>query len=447
MSKNAAQTPTGESTALPCSAETSRTASATAHVRHHPPKTASTSQDGSAVSVVATSPPKSSPNRSQTAVGDPRQNNTFGAVAERVKANGFVVMPVKGKAPFISSFNEFWKKQPSVATVRKWAKQHGAENTGLCLGDLVALDIDIDDEERAQEVRALVTSRLGPSSFVRIGREPRCALLYRISRLQAESVPVSCSVGTGTMGKVELLGAGRQLVIFGEHPEALVPYRWPELSPLGNGVADVPVTDIEALDRLMLELGRYLEQAASITAQPHEVHELPRRYTVDYQPEIGERDKYLFWFAREEAPNASSLKDLELAVLDRNAGIPSPLSTKQAKEKAKSAWRLKEQGSLWRSGTKSPLIMPAPRETLEAKAKGLSSAACKLYLVLAATRYSRADFAIAQQATAEALNMGKPTVVRAIAELISSGLLEDTGGTRRVAQRHRPAKLYRFPAQ
>jgi hypothetical protein len=74
----------------------------------------------------------------------------------------------------------------------------------------------------------------------------------------------------------------------------------------------------------------------------------------------------------------------------------------------------------------------------------LSPHACKLYLLLVATRDNRKAFTIPQQATANHLNMGKPTLVGAIKTLITNGLVEAIGEQPKKKQLHRGAKLYRF---
>ena len=379
----------------------------------------------------------------QKSLGRSRRANTFGAVALRVQANGFVVMPVRGKAAFMRNYNALYKKPPSLGTVRRWVEKHGDLNTGLCLGGVVAIDIDIDDLRLADEVQRLVISHLGKSTFVRFGRQPRCALLYRIDRRMAEHLLRGWSVGSGETGYVELLGPGKQIVIYGTHPNTLLPYEWPWSSPLSADVKKVPWTTIEALDELKVTLKKRLKPAAADKSSA-EVSELQTQWSLDYLPVVGERDKFLFWYALKKAAEYDDFHDLEKDVLDKNAKFPTPLLEAQTREKAKSAWKYKVEGRLWPSGTKAPVVLPVSRETYANLARRLSPHAIKLYTILVATRDTRKLFTIPQQATANHLGMGKPTIVKAIKELIKMGLIEDYDIRRKHALLHHPAKQYRF---
>jgi hypothetical protein len=368
----------------------------------------------------------------------------FANVATTLHGHGFTVMPVRGKDAFMRGHGTFWLAQQSEDTVRGWMAKYGNLNTGLCLGEVVAIDIDIDDQQLAEEVHELVTASLGVSQFLRFGRRPRRALLYRIDRAWAEHVFSGGDVGRAETGKVQFLGRGTQLVIYGTHPITQQPYEWPLMSPLHASINAVPWTTVDKLDELREVLEKRLSSSAGTVEASADAPPTAEHWSVDYLPHEGERDKFLFWYAREMAAIHENYHALEEIVLQKNAKFPKALPQAQAKSKAKSAWNLKSEGRLMRSGKNAPAVLPVLREKLAECAHGLTPAAAKLYLVLVATRDSREPFTIPQQATANHLRVGKPTLVNAIEVLIANDLIEDTGLERRHAQRYRLARQYRF---
>ena len=392
----------------------------------------------------ATKPPKPLSVTPHQAPRRTHKANCFAKVAPRLQQNGFVVMPVQGKDAFMRGHGRFWLSQPSEGTVRGWTAKHGDLNTGLCLGEVVAIDIDIDDQHLADEVHRLVTAHLGESQFLRFGRRPRRALLYRIDRLWAENAFTGGDVGSAETGKVQFLGPGSQLVIYGTHPITQQPYEWPSMSPLRASIDAVPWTNVDALYELKVILEKRLNPPAEAVETIAAPSAMANHWSLDYLPHEGERDKFLFWYAREMVPIYENCHDLEKIVLQKNAEFPKPLPLAQARSKAQSVWKLKSEGRLMRSGKNAPAVLPVPREKLAECAHKLPPVAAKLYLVLVATRDSREPFTIPQQATANRLGVGKPTLVKAIKALIAHDLIEDTGIGKRHAQRHRLARLYRF---
>ncbi len=243
--------------------------------------------------------------------GGAHQTETFRDVAMRVREHGFVIMPVQGKAAFVKNFSILWLQGQSTSTISKWVASHGDCNTGLCLGEVVAIDIDIDDPNLADDMHSYVESQLGESPFVRFGRQPRRVILYRVSRLYAENLLKGWSVGSTQTGKVELLGPGKQVVIFGTHPNTGTLYFWPNRSPLNAKIDELPWTTVEELDKLKGKLNMQLSAAqegvksptpsrpsAQVTGGDTPVH---ADWSLDYLPEEGERGLFLYWYAREKA--------------------------------------------------------------------------------------------------------------------------------------------------
>jgi len=394
--------------------------------------------------------------QAEVPLGAVRQAETFRDVALRVRENGFVIMPVDGKAAFVKNFNALWRLDQSVSTINKWIKTHGGNNTGLCLGEVVAIDIDIDDPSFANDVHSYVEEQLGASPFVRFGRQPRRVLLYRVDRLWAEHLLKGWSVGSRQTGKVELLGPGKQVVIFGTHPDTRTAYFWPQRSPLTATIDEVPWTTVEALDAFRVIMDERLgptpkvakAPAPSKPSAPTTVGDTPvsAKWSLDYLPKEGERADYIYWYAREKATEYETEGELAKDMIAKNATFSKPLTVAEVRATARSTWQQKIEGRLMRSGKNAPAVLPTSRDTLAALVPDLSPHACKLYLLLVATRDNRENFTIPQHATANHLNMGKPTLVKAIEALIALGLIERVGEKQKAKGTpwKRNATAYRF---
>lgn len=88
-----------------------------------------------------------------------------------------------------------------------------ALNTGILCDGLRAIDIDIDDTDLANQIRAMAVDRFGETSIRMRRNSPRCLLLYRAASGQP---PKRTIAGPGRQ-KIEVLGAGQQFVAFGRH--------------------------------------------------------------------------------------------------------------------------------------------------------------------------------------------------------------------------------------
>lgn len=146
-----------------------------------------------------------------------------------------------------------------------WLKKHSrsatAANTGIRCDDLIAFDIDVTDEEIADEIEAAIEELCGPTDFCRVGHWPKRLLLYRL----AGETTRSARTGKFNGHQVELLAtAGRQFAAFGIHPGTGKPYQWEGLNPLHHAIDKVPeITGKLALDVLQsieVGLGQHFER-------------------------------------------------------------------------------------------------------------------------------------------------------------------------------------------
>ncbi len=115
------------------------------------------------------------------------------------------------KMPLIREWQARARRSPPADAVDP--PRSGHLNTGILCDGLRVVDIDTDDPEAARQVQALALAMLGDTAIRTRSNSPRAAMLYRA----AEGEPVKCVV-SGALGKLEVLGRGQQLHVFGHHP-------------------------------------------------------------------------------------------------------------------------------------------------------------------------------------------------------------------------------------
>lgn len=355
----------------------------------------------------------------------------FGALWYGLHSSGFTVLPVRGKAPFLPKWEGLWERRRTESTVRQWAEKNPDANVGLCLGEIIAVDIDIDDPAGAEKAQELAFSCLGSTSYIRVGRTPRRTLFYRLPLTEAYDVE------SWKEGNIELLAQRRQSVIYGIHPDTGNPFKWPRNDLRFAKPSDLPPTSREALEALRKAL-------KGVPSDELEMECSRLRFDMDYVPVVGERAEFLFWYARRRANAMETLAGLEADVIARNASFPEPLRLSEAQATARTVWGYKVSGTLRVPGENPLLVTSFPRKLLEEVVPKLHPAAAKLLMMLMATRDTRFEFSIPQQATADVLHMAKKTLQKGLKELLACGLLVDTGKKRGGSSNWRGKKLYRF---
>lgn len=196
---------------------------------------------------------------------------TFREIGPKLAAAGFEVFPVEGKRPTIDG----WQDMPiTPERVGKWAANgKGDMNVGLRMGTgrfpLCAVDIDIFDAEVSHAVRESAEARFG-KTLIRVGRAPKCMLLYRMARpfSKKQTARYWDGVLTEENGKkigqkIEVLGRGQQAVIYGTHPETGRPFEWVGGKDLGYlfDPDELPAVTEEAISAWVLDAEKMLPPA------------------------------------------------------------------------------------------------------------------------------------------------------------------------------------------
>jgi hypothetical protein len=146
------------------------------------------------------------------------------ALRLQIADSGWNPIPVNGKAAVAPQWSKYCREAPSNDEITMWGRLFAkAVNTGLALGRQIAIDIDASDRDLAHRIRVLAVEHLGETPFVRVGREPRLALLYRAAEPIASRHFKSAD---GTCDGIEILSDGTQIVAYGDHPVTSKPYQW-----------------------------------------------------------------------------------------------------------------------------------------------------------------------------------------------------------------------------
>ena len=155
-----------------------------------------------------------------------------------------VAMKAAGKRPMMKGW-ETVCASADEGEITRWARaQRNCTNTGLLCGDLIGVDIDVLDASLADRLRDMGIEMLGPTPLLRIGKAPKCLLVFRTEAPFDKVQTSEFHMMDGTVARVEVLATGQQFVAFGIHPGTKAPYHWPESSPL-----DVPLSDLPLVSR------------------------------------------------------------------------------------------------------------------------------------------------------------------------------------------------------
>ncbi len=119
--------------------------------------------------------------------------------------------------------------RPGLGEVTQWSG-----NMGLIAEHTPAVDIDLYDEDLAEEIQQLAWKYLGRSPL-RLSHRPASRLLPYRTRAPFKKKVLTLPDGKG---KVEILGAGQQYLVHGTHPEG-TDYTW-----AGSDLWDIPRTKL-----------------------------------------------------------------------------------------------------------------------------------------------------------------------------------------------------------
>lgn len=132
------------------------------------------------------------------------------------------------------------RRDTTAAELDLWSRWPGA-GVGVLTGEVIAIDIDVCDEQVAAALQELAMRQLGPTPAMRIGKAPKRLLLYRATEPFAGF----------RRHPIEVLGLGQQFVAYGRHPETGLDYTWPVQALTALSSAQLPaISKAQARDYL-----------------------------------------------------------------------------------------------------------------------------------------------------------------------------------------------------
>ena len=175
-----------------------------------------------------------------------------------LKAAGFSPVPCMGKRPLLPK----WQRHVNVADeeIRTWPDG----NTGIITGDVCCFDADILDEIAAATVEAFLRMRFADRGvfLTRIGLPPKRAFLFRVKEPFRKILSVLKhpeDTDPKLRHRLEVLGAGQQVIVDGVHPDTRKPYVWIDgTTPWGVSRNALPETSEAEMQELLAELTEIL---------------------------------------------------------------------------------------------------------------------------------------------------------------------------------------------
>ncbi len=162
--------------------------------------------------------------------------------------NGYTPIPVKAgeKRPEISGWRDInYEVQPD--RLQELRKLYPRASTGIVLGDVCVIDIDVLDPVAADRCQELVVAELGRAPC-RYGKPPKSALFFRVTDAPFKKMATDTFLINGLKAQVEILCAGQQAVIYGIHPDTQEPYQWE-----GEDLMDAPVKELPCISKRKAE--------------------------------------------------------------------------------------------------------------------------------------------------------------------------------------------------
>lgn len=190
---------------------------------------------------------------------------TFAAVAQQLAEHGWRPFPglQTSKTPAMkgwSGLNQVeWDGADLLATISDYQPP---DDYCCCLAvqpEIVAIDLDIIDEEHAAITGNLADNILGITPLVRIGLAPKQIRVYRAGDL----------VKSRKLHPLEIFSGSGQFIAYGWHAKAGRPYIWPQDSPLSISTDshDIPSVTRAKIEHFTTELFKVVPRRLLPTRQ------------------------------------------------------------------------------------------------------------------------------------------------------------------------------------
>jgi len=194
---------------------------------------------------------------------DARKDRT--KLRHRLFQNGFEPLANKNKMTLIKGWSTM-EITETLINSKAWARSGSFLDTGLRCGDIIALDVDIDDKKLLNTLldELVANDIVTESDFVRIGKPPRELWVYRTKekigkRTTGHFLPAGADPLEHHGFAVEVLGKGCQFAAFGQRDEVNT-YQWPVESPLDHVYMDLPVITLKQVEAIVAHSTAFFER-------------------------------------------------------------------------------------------------------------------------------------------------------------------------------------------
>jgi hypothetical protein len=178
-------------------------------------------------------------------------NPTPHDIRKRLLSNGYLPLPLDGKRCYIPQWSTVEINEEFLDRYRRSAK---LSNTGIRGGNVLGVDLDVDDAEHADALERLATKLLGDTEFCRFGKGERRLLLYWID----EPIRKRRTSRYGDL-QVEILSRGSQFVAYGIHPDTREPYEWTDADPYHFDIDALPTVTLAQIETYLVAAEVYLD--------------------------------------------------------------------------------------------------------------------------------------------------------------------------------------------
>jgi hypothetical protein len=180
-----------------------------------------------------------------------------------LQTGGYCPIPVAGKVPAMREWQKHF--ETNRTEIELWNRVYpDATNTGILTGRNPTIDIDILNAAAAEAIEALAREHFEERGhfLVRIGKWPKRAILLRTDKPFPKITRNMVAPSGATGEKIEVLGLGQQVVVFGIHPDTKYPYLWHGGEPGPIKYEDLPYVRSD-------ELVAFLDAAVALLAKDY----------------------------------------------------------------------------------------------------------------------------------------------------------------------------------
>lgn len=165
------------------------------------------------------------------------RNNFLSQFGEKLINLGYRTIPIKDGEKFPKGIKGWQNKTLNKKGVSRLSRKNFT-GIGVFCGSVIAIDIDVLDEDITKQMCEYCYSHLGTAPQ-RVGKSPKVLLPYQ-TKFPFKKITSKIYLDSfGFEHRVEILGEGQQFVAYGWHPDTGKPYHYPQIE-----LAEIPQNEL-----------------------------------------------------------------------------------------------------------------------------------------------------------------------------------------------------------